>query len=221
MQQVITGIEQQKKNPDRVNIFLEEEFAFGLYKYVAFSLRVGDILDDKAIRKLKAEDTLEDAFQKALHLLSFRARTEHEIRVRLAKYEFDEDVIDMVIQRMVERDYLNDQRFAEEWVENRTTFRPRGRRLLQRELQQKRVNEAKIQQALESLPSEAELALQAAQKHVSKIKANDRNTFQRKLYAYLARRGFLYEDIKPVINELWEDRESSNLEENEVLENEW
>ncbi len=213
----ITGIEQQKKNPDRVNIFLDEQFAFGLHKIIALSLKLGDMLDDAAIQDLKEKDTREDAYQKALHFLNFRSRTEHEMRSRLIEYGFSEPVIDSVITALVEKEYLDDQKFAEAWVENRSALHPRGKRLLRIELMKKHVDENQIQSALASLPDEEKLIRDAAQKYCSRLKGLDKISFKKRLYGFLARRGFLYEDIKPIVDEIWEETEQLNSKENEVL----
>lgn len=220
IQRKLTGIEQQKKNPNRVNIYLDEQFAFGLHKYVAWRLKVGDILDEQSIQRLQQEDVLEEAYQKALRFLGYRPRTEYEMRSRLAEYGYEEHCIDGVIARLLEKEYLDDQQFAEDWVENRNTFRPRGRRLLTLELRQKKVSEDQIRRALETIPQDMELAHQAAEKYCGKLKGLDEKSFKHKLYGYLARKGFMYEDIKPILEEMWEENSSLNLAETEVTKDE-
>ncbi|NMC46001.1 MAG: hypothetical protein GYA52_04135 [Chloroflexi bacterium] len=220
IQRKLTGIEQQKKNPNRVNIYLDEQFAFGLHKYVAWRLKVGDVLDEQSIQHLQQEDVLEEAYQKALRLLGYRPRTEYEMRSRLAEYGYEENCIDGVIARLLEKEYLDDQQFAEDWVENRNTFRPRGRRLLTLELRQKKVSEDQIRRALETIPQDMELAHQAAEKYCGKLKGLDEKSFKHKLYGYLTRKGFMYEDIKPILEEMWEENSSINLAETEVTKDE-
>lgn len=221
MQRVITGIEQQKKNSNRVNIYLDEEFAFGLHKYIAIGLKVGDVIDDTRILQLQTEDSIEETYQRGLRLLNFRARSEHEMRSRLQKYGYDEGVIEQAIVRLTEKGYLNDQQFAEDWVENRTTFRPRGRTLLRLELQQKKLNKDQIESAINDLPDEAEMARKAAGKYCTKLKGLDEQTFKKRLYGFLSRRGFHYEDFKMIMEEMWEESNPSNLLEKEVKNDEW
>jgi regulatory protein len=220
MQRKVTGIEQQKRNPNRVNIYLDEQFAFGLHKYVACNLKMGDLLDEQSVQRLIQEDTVEEAYQKALRLLGYRPRTEYEMRSRLAEYGYEEDCIENVIARLLEKKYLDDRQFAEDWVENRSTFRPRGRRLLTMELRQKQVSENQIRTALETIPEDAILVRQAAEKYCTKLKGLDKQSFKRKLYGFLARKGFNYDDIKPILEEMWEENSSLNLVETEVTENE-
>ncbi len=217
---IITGIEQQKKNPNRVNIYLDEQFAFGLYKASALHLKVGDTLDDASIQALEQKDAAEEAYQKALKLLNIRPRSEHEMRSRLQEYGFADEIIDPVIANLLEKNYLNDQQFAAEWIENRTTFRPRGKRLLRIELMKKHVDEEEIQTALAALPEEEQLVREAAKKYSNRLKGLDESTFKKRLYGFLVRRGFSYDDIKPILDEVWEENARLNSLENEVLKNE-
>lgn len=221
MQRVITGIEQQKRNMNRVNIFLDEEFALGLHKNIALGLKVGDVLGDDQILQLQKEDAVEEAYQRSLKLLNFRARSEQEIRTRLLKYGFDEIVIEQVIVRLTEKGYVNDQRFAEDWVENRTTFRPRGRKLLRLELQRKSLGKEQIESVMNALPDEEEIARKAARKYSARLKGLDEQIFKKKLYGFLIRRGFQYEDFKLIMEEMWEESNPSNLLEKEVKNDEW
>lgn len=221
MQRVITGIEQQKRNTNRVNIYLDEEFAFGLHKFTALGLKVGDAINEDQILQLQKEDAVEEAYQRSLKLLNFRARSEHEIRTRLLKYGCDEEVIGQVIVRLTEKGYVNDRRFAEDWVENRTTFRPRGRKLLRIELQQKNLDKDQIESAMNDLPDEEEIAREAARKYSARLQGLDEQTFKKRLYGFLIRRGFQYEDFKVIMEEMWEESNPSNLLEKEVKNDEW
>jgi regulatory protein len=89
----ITALTVQKKNPNRVNVHLDGEFAFGMALIVAAWLRVGQELSDEKIEQLQAEDARERALQQAMLFLSYRARSESEIRQNLRKHEIPEPVI--------------------------------------------------------------------------------------------------------------------------------
>ena len=90
----ITAITVQKKNPDRVNIYLDGEFAFGVARITAAWLKNGDLLSEEKIARLLAEDEREWAYQQSLLYLSYRARSEKEIRQNLRKHEVSVDVIE-------------------------------------------------------------------------------------------------------------------------------
>ncbi|MDX9864074.1 MAG: RecX family transcriptional regulator, partial [Anaerolineaceae bacterium] len=177
----ITALKIQKRNPNRVNVYLDDEYAFGLAKIVAVWLKIGQELDEVKIATLKAEDEAEVVYQKALHFLSFRPRSEGEVRQRLLKQEYDEAVIDAAIVRLKEKHFLGDQQFASVWIENRSTFRPRSQRMLAMELRKKDVSEEVIASALEEAPEADVLAYQAAERYAHRLKGLDWLSFRKKL----------------------------------------
>jgi regulatory protein len=214
----ITAIEVQKKNPKRVNIHLDGEFAFGLDRFVAAWLTVGQTLDDEKIARLQAEDAQEKAYRQAMLFLGMRARSEREVRKNLEKHEIPPTVIEQTIQRLREERLVNDAQFAQDWVANRSEFRPRSRRALAVELKRKGLAEADIRSATEAVDEEA-LAYAAAQKRVRRLEGLERVEFQKKLGEFLARRGFGYEVISPTIKRLWAERDGGlqkNFEDEEI-----
>ena len=200
----ITAIQIQKRKPNRVNIHLDGEYAFGLARIVAAWLHTGQILDEEKIAQLQAEDARERAMQQAMLFLSYRPRSESEIRQNLSKHEFPETVIEEIIDRLRENGLANDKQFANAWVENRNTFRPRGRRALTLELRQKGIRDADIESALTDINEEA-LAYEAGLKKAGKLKVQEWSEFRKKLSDFLARRGFSYSVIAPIVSRLWEE----------------
>ncbi len=202
--QKITAIEAQKKTPNRVNIYLDGEFAFGLARIVAAWLRVGQELDEEKIKRLQIEDTRERAVQQAMIFLSYRARSESEIRQNLRKHEIPEEVIEQTLNRLRQDGLANDGQFAQAWVENRSTFRPRSRRMMALELKQKGLNEEAVTSAVEEVDDEA-LAYEAAQRRTPRMKDLEWIEFRKKLSGFLARRGFSYSVIAPVVTRIWNE----------------
>ncbi len=200
----ITAIKAQKKNSNRVNIYLDGEYAFGLDRVVAAWLSVGQELEENKITELQAADTRERAYQQALLFLSYRARSEKEIRQNLNKHEIPEAVIEGTIERLRQAGFANDKQFARAWVENRSLFRPRGRRALRMELRQKGVDDSIIESELEQVDDDT-LAYAAGQKKARKLKGLEWFEFRKKLAAFLARRGFSYATIEPMIHQLWDE----------------
>lgn len=202
----ITAIEVQKNNPRRVNLYLDGEFAFGLAKIVAAWLSVGQTLDEVKIARLQDEEAQEKAYQQAMLFLSYRARSEAEVRKNLEKHEFPSTVIDRMIERLRADRLLNDEQFAQDWVANRSEFRPRSRRALTVELKRKGLTESAIRSATEAVDEEA-LAYAAAQSRVRRLQDLDWADFRKKLGEFLARRGFAYEVIAPTVKRLWLERD--------------
>lgn len=192
----------QKRNPQRVNVYLDGEYAFGLARITAAWLQVGQQLSDEKIAQLKAQDTHEVAYQKALGFLGYRPRSRTEVRRNLEKHGHDQEVIDQVLERLGNSGLVNDDQFAQIWVENRSEFRPRGQRLLRMELRQKGLNDEVIETVLSGL-DEDQLAYQAALKYQHKLQGLPKPDFRRKLAGFLARRGFGYSVIEPILERVW------------------
>lgn len=203
--QKITAIKVQRKNKERVNIYLDGEFAFGLTRIVAGWLQIGQILDDAKIEALKADDEREQAYIRALNYLSYRPRSIKEIEQNLRKYSVPETLIPETIERLKSNNFVNDQEFAKLWIENRNSFRPRGKRALQLELRQKGIDNEAIQPILDELVDEESLAYQAGLKKAKKLANLEWQDFRRKLGAFLARRGFPYSVIAPQLRPLWDE----------------
>jgi regulatory protein len=212
----ITGLKVQKKNTQRVNVYLDGEFAFGLRRIVAAWLRIGQELSEEKIAQLKADDAREEAYQRALRLLDTRPRSVAEIRQKLLEHDIPEDLTDGVLERLKYNGFLNDERFAEIWIENRSEFRPRGKRALAYELRQRGVDAEAIESSLEEL-DESSLALQAARKQARKLEKLEWPEFRLKLTGFLARRGFNYEDASAAVSQVWADLHDQNTN-SEIIE---
>jgi len=163
--------------------------------------------------------------QQALLYLSYRARSEREIRQNLSKHEIPDDVIEETLERLRRNGFANDKKFASAWVENRNTFRPRGRRALAMELRQKGIEDTTIEFALEDLDEDA-LAYEAGLKKARKLKGAalssskglEWSEFRKKMSDFLARRGFSYSVIAPIVSRLW--NESHPEGEEHIIDNE-
>ena len=200
----ITALEAQKKNPNRVNVHLDGEFAFGLARITAAWLKIGDVLTDERIAQLQNEDAREKAMQQALLFLSYRARSEKEIRQNLKKHEYPEDAIEYAMTRLRENRLANDNEFAQAWVENRSTVRPRSRRALTMELRQKGLDEETVKQAVAGIDEEA-LAYETALKRAPRLASLEWSEFRRKLSEHLARRGFPYSVVTSTVTRIWNE----------------
>lgn len=198
----ITAIEVQKRRPDRVNVDLDGEFAFSLAAVVAAGLKVGLCLEAKRIAALQAADADESAYQRALHVLSLRDRSESELRTHLRRRQTPDDVIERTLARLRQRRHADDRRFARSWVQNRVDFRPRGRRALAWELQRKGISSEIVQSALAEI-DESALAHQAGLKKARQLTGADWQEFHKKVSAYLARRGFPASMIASTVSALW------------------
>jgi len=200
----ISGLRAQQRNPERVNVYLDGEFAFGLAAIYAAGLRVGQQLSDSEIAQLQEADLLEQNYERAVRFLSYRPRSEAEIRHYLKEKAVEPAVVEAVVERLRGQGYLDDAEFARYWVENRQRFRPRGVRALRHELRLKGVNPDTIEQAVGEVES-GSLAYQAARPQAERQAAmaqSDPPAFRRRLIAFLVRRGFDYGEARDAVNQL-------------------
>ncbi len=202
----ITRVETQKNNPERLNVYLEGEFGFGIARKIAPWLKVGREITPQKIKDLQQKDDLEKAYQRALNYLSYRIRSEEEIRRNLKKHQVDPEMIEGVLDRLRDQSLVNDQEFAHQWIENRIAFHPRGKKALASELYQKGIKRPIIEESLQDLNEEM-LAKRVAQKYLPRLDLRNQKEFKRKLYGYLARRGFHYSLCQQVVDQYWAEHQ--------------
>ncbi len=195
----ITKIKAQK-NKKRVNIYLDGKFAFGLDadNFLKAGLRLNQKLTQKQVDDLIFKNEFQKLLDRTLRLISRRPRSEKEIRDYLKKKKTSPKVIEEVIKKLKQLRQINDKEFAKWWVDQRTTFRPRGKFGLTMELRQKGIDKEIIRKAVEKM-DELPLAEKLAQKKAKSLKNLPREERYQKLSAYLARRGFSWETIKKVV----------------------
>lgn len=207
MARVITAIEPQNRRRDRVNVFVDDAFALSLSAIVAerAGLSVGSLLDDQDLKRLAGEDTYQRALDSALNFLSYRPRSEREVRQNLVKKRTDPDVVERVIARLAELRLLDDKAFAQFWQENRQRCSPRGPRAIKVELLRKGVQSEIIEEVLAGGVDQEQDAYCAAQKRLRSLQNLDYQTFRQRLGGHLLRRGFGYEVVATTVRRIWRE----------------
>lgn len=206
---VITRLQVQKNNPQRVNVFLDGEFAFSAALDVAASLRKGQRLSDAEIVALRSQDAVEKAYQAALRFLAARPRSRAEVERRLAAKGHAAEAIAPALERLEAHGYLDDASFAAYWVENRNRFRPRSAAAVRHELLQKGVDAETIRSALGEL-DEDEAAWAAVAQRLERWRGLTKEQLMQKIMNYLARRGFSYEIAQRTARRAWAQLQSPN-----------
>jgi regulatory protein len=201
----ITEIKVQKRDNSRVNVYLDGAYGFGLGLVQAATLNRGDRLSDEKIEELQLRDSVETGYDKSLGYLAYRPRSSAEVRRYLMGKGVAPEVIDSVLDRLKAAGLVDDSDFAQYWVENRESFRPRGRRLLRQELRQKGISEGLIDDVLSDV-EEDRSAYEAAVPRAHRYAHLDGETFRDKMYGFLRRRGFEYDVIAETISRLLLER---------------
>ena len=205
----ITALRAQAKDSQRVNVFVDGEFAIGisLTTITKTGLHVGKQLSAEEFAKLEETESGDKAYLAALRFLEARPRSIAEVRARLGRKDFAPEAIDAAIARLAELELLDDAAFARYWVENRVAYRPRGAGALRDELRRKGIDADVTAEVLndnvlagDESASAWGLARGALRKYAG---SQDRNAFTRRMGSYLQRRGYTFEVIRPIVDQLW------------------
>lgn len=205
----ITALRAQAHDPQRVNIFIDGEFAIGvsLNTITSIGLYVGRVLDEADYARVEQAENGDKALQVALRFLEARPRSIAEIRDRLQRKEFSAEAIAAAVERLSALGLVDDAAFARFWVENRQVCRPRGVSALRDELRRKGIARDVVTMVLSDdtlTGDQAGRALELARSALRKYAdAPNYATFTRRLGGYLQRRGFGFEVIRPIIDQLW------------------
>jgi len=149
---------------------------------------------------------MQDCLNAAYHCLSYRPRSEGEIRQWLHRRGFANEVAEKAIVKLRDQNLTDDFAFAQFWKENRLSFRPKSKRLIKKELRDKKVAAEIIEQVTEDIDDEA-IAYKLGSSRLSVLAHLDYPDFYRRLSSYLAYRGFSYEIIKHTAALVWQERE--------------
>lgn len=204
---VITQITEQKSRANRRNIYIDNAFAFGVNENVVarFRLRVGLSLTADQIASIERGEVRQECFDKAMASLGRRMHSRSELAKRLSKFEFGQSIIDSVLDQLQELKYVDDARFAESRARSAAEHKHHGRRRAMMELRKAGVKGDVADRALDNVYDSHDsfaVARELARKKIKSLKRLDPIVARRRLVGMLQRRGFDYEDIKPVLDEV-------------------
>ena len=202
---IITKIEQQKKNEDRVNIYVNDEFFTAIFKELVFTfnLKKGDEIDEKYLKSILSDEMYLKAKNKALNILSKADQAEKKIREKLST-DFEEDNINRVIEFLKKNNFINDNLLAQKIVNTNLNLNKCGKNRIKQNLYNKGLDESAINEAMSDIDSDAEFdnAMYLAKKRYERVKNEDKRKVYQKLSQHLAYKGFNYDIIKRVLNKL-------------------
>lgn len=150
-----------------------------------------------------ADDSFEKCYEAALHFLEYRARSESEVRNHLLKKKFDKQHVERCLNKLKQSGFIDDASFAELWIQDRLTYRPKSRSMIKMELLQKGIDKDLVRNVTENIDDE-ESAYKAGLKK-SKLLCNlAYPDFYRRLAGYLGRRGFSSGVVHGAVIKLWQ-----------------
>lgn len=216
---VITKISIQKNATDRYNIFLNDRYAFSVDEQVLiqYQLKKGKQLSELELMQIQSEDEIRKAYNVATQYLSFRMRAKQEVRTYLERKEYEERVIDAVLQKLTDQQYIDDVEFATAYVRTYMQSGKKGPVMIERELKEKGVHEAEINQAMLLYKKEEQLshAVKLGNKYAHKNRKLSERMLKQKVEYHLASRGFPFDLISVALEEI--EYEKCDQEEWETL----
>ena len=217
MSSIITKIEIQKRNKSRVNIYINDEFAFACDAQLVYihNITKGRSIEKENLENIVNEDNYIKGKNVALHFLERSFKSSKQVVDKLTIKEFDIKTIDRVMDFLKQYDFINDERFVELFIKEK--IRSIGKNKIKFTLLKKSLPKELIEEALDKITSEQqlEIALKLGEKKLVTLSKNEKDS--RKLYKktsdYLARSGYDYSVIKEVLAKITKDDNSFELEE--------
>jgi regulatory protein len=202
---IVTAVERVRRRR-RVNVFVDGEFgvALGVDLATERGVRPGCELSGTELRALADEDARREALQSALRFLSYRPRSEQELRQRLARKGLPRAAIAAAASRLRELGYLDDAAFARFWTETRQASRPRARRVVAGELRRRGIATEQVDEATAGIEDD-EAAFAAAGRRLRTLSGLEYQEFRERLGRFLTGRGFSYDVARRTIDRCWGD----------------
>lgn len=202
----ITKVEYQKKNKDRVNIYLDDEFAFGLdlNTMIKYSLSKNMELDDDFISEILITENEKKALNYAVSILGRSPKSEKEIRDKLTEKGYEKVTIDNIIHKLKTNKYIDDENYSELFIRDKINISKYGKRKIQERLYQKGIDKEIIQDKLKDISNEDEIqrAMELGEKKLRTLTKEEPLKRKMKIYNYLLNKGFEYETIKKAVSNI-------------------
>ncbi len=201
----ITDLKAQVKNKKRVNIYLDNAYYCGLELETVIKnrLKIGQTVEEDAIKKMQSDSERLIATDKALNYISRTKKTKKQVETYLKGKGYLSELISEVIDKISSYGYLSDEEYAEDYI--RVYKKTKGKRLLVLELKRKGVSDKDIENAIKTLDGENESAIFVAEKYL-KNKPRDKAT-KLKCYKYLLSKGFDYDVSKSAVESIIKDED--------------
>lgn len=202
---IVTLLEEHRRR-GRLKVYLDGAYAFSIATELAHQhgLHEGQTIDDAAVEALRETDSLLRCVESAIRMLARRPHSERELRDALRQRGFDRARIDGAISRLQAFGLVDDEGFAEFWVEVRNASSPRSRRLLQSELRRRGVEASTAAEATARIEDE-DAAYRAASRRLRAFAALKEEAFRRRLGGFLLRRGFSYAVAERIVSRCWRE----------------
>ncbi|ELC8441813.1 recombination regulator RecX [Clostridium perfringens] len=202
----ITSIEVQKRNANRVNVYVDEVFTFACDAELIYKqgIQKDSLIDVESIKEIVKEDEFIKCKNSALRTVEKTYKTEKELKDKLKERGFEEDTIKRTVDFLKEYNLLNDEKYAEMYIKDR--LRTQGRNKIKYALIRKGISEEVLLDKLSNIDQEDEndTAFKLAEKkyNMLKKKESDKYKLYQKLFRFLLSKGYDYDCCNSVVRRL-------------------
>ncbi|MBE6047998.1 MAG: recombination regulator RecX [Clostridium sp.] len=202
----ITKIEVQKRNKERVNVYIDNAYAFSIYSELVYreNLRVNSEVDEEKLLSLAKKENVSKCKETALKIIERSYKTEKEMQKKLMEKGYDFDSIEIVINFLKEYNFINDSNYVKMYIKDRISTQ--GKQKIKYSLIRKGISVEIIDEFINKIESDDEkvVAIEMTKKKYKTLikRENDRFKLWNKLCRYLVGRGYDYSISKEVVNEV-------------------
>ncbi len=202
---VITRLVRGVRNPQKIAVYVDSKYTFSVLEYILTNenLYIGKELSEKELESIKSVSKNQEIKNKVIALISRRPRSEKEV-IDYLRNRVDVEAIPSLISELKEKDYINDQSFANWWIDQRKTYTNKSKNIIRQELVKKGIARDIIDSQLENIDESDDLQsakeLLTKKKRLLEHKNLEKRELDQKLITYLQGRGFTWEIIKKVLD---------------------
>jgi regulatory protein len=196
----ITAIRPQQKIRNRYSIYCDDRYSFSVSESMLLEqgLVAGQDLTVADLNKYKQLSSDDNSFNRALRYAAIRNHSQWEMEQYLKRKDVSENQSNIILSRLGDLGFIDDQNFARSWIENRRLLKPVSKRRLEQELRQKHVDSEIIKEALEK---DSTKEIDVLKNLILKKRQQSSYKDNQRLMGYLSRQGFSYNDIKNALGE--------------------
>lgn len=210
----ITNIEQQKKNKNRMSIYIDNEYAFGLNIsiYEKYNLKKNMEVTEEFIEEVLINEEKNKAVNQGLKILTASQKTEKEVRDKLGVLDFEKDIINYAVDYLKEQRYINDEQYTESFIKDQLNFSKDGRRKIRTKLYRKGIDMETIDRMISVIADDVfiENALFVARKRLKTMTFGDEHERDQKIFRFLFYKGYDFDIVKKAVGIIDEEDEYEN-----------
>lgn len=197
-----------------MSIYIDNEYAFGLNIsiYEKYNLKKDMEVNEEFVQEVLINEEKNKAVNRGLKYLTASQKTEKEVREKLGIQDFDQDIIDYAIGYLKDNKYINDDHYAESFINDQLNFNRDGRRKIRTKLYRKGIDMETIDRKISLIDEEVfvDNALKVARKRLKAMTYKDEHERDQKIFRFLFYKGYDFDTVKKAVGIIDEEDEYEN-----------